>query len=231
MKPTSRQLKEWFEYLWRNKAVYLWGGNGERITKQLTDRLYSIFRSASYNKKYYDNKYKEGVGRIGADCSGAFCPVSGFDATASGYYDRCRIKGAIGKIPHHKICQVFRKSLSGKIVHIGLYTGDGYTIEMKSSKANVHREKLNKLRWTYYGIPDWMEEVNPYPEPIKTIYKGCEGEDVKWVQYELCENGIIVDVDGQCGKKTDKAIRDYQKKHGLTVDGRCGSATRKNMKA
>ena len=96
---------------------------------------------------------------------------------------------------------------------------------MKSSKANVHKEKFNPLRWTHYGIPDWLDYVNPFPEPTYTISKGSNGVGVKWVQWILG-----VEVDGSCGKKTDKAIRDFQKKHKLEVDGRVGPATRKEMK-
>ena len=249
MKPTNKQLLEWFEYLWQNKAIYLWGANSEKITKKLTDKLFSWFGDKTYNKAYYDNKFKEGSGKIGADCSGSFYPISGFDTTAEGYYKRCAVKGGLLKLPKDKICQVFKKNLSGKITHIGLYCGNGYTIEMKSSKDNVHKEKFNPLRWTYYGIPDWIEYVkaNPYIEPTRTIYYDainkkviCKGEDVKWVQWELIEDGItevIIDskkkkltIDGECGRITDAAIREYQRKHKLTIDGKAGPKTRTEMK-
>lgn len=249
MKPTDKQLLEWFEYLYQSKAIYLWGANCEKITRTLTDKLFKQYGSKTYDKAYYDNKFKEGNGKIGADCSGSFYAVSGFDTTAEGYYNKCTVKGSILKLPRNKICQVFHRNASGKITHIGLYCGNGYTIEMKSSKENCVKEKLNPLRWTYYGIPDWVEDVkaNPYPEPDRTIYYDtvnkkivCKGEDVKWVQWELIEDGITevlldgkkkkLTVDGECGKITDAAIRTYQKKHGLVVDGKCGPATRKEMK-
>lgn len=217
----------YFENLYKNKAVYLWGANSEIITKELTDKLYRIFGDKTYNKAYYDNKFKEGAGRVGADCSGAFRPISGFDTTAQGYYDLCKEKGSISKLPLSKVCLVFKRNLSGRMTHIGLYCGNGYTIEMKSSKDNCVKEKLKKSRWTHYGIPAWIEyhKTNPYPEPKRTIYKGCQGEDVKWVQWHL---GI--EVDGNAGSGTDKAIREFQKKNGLVIDGRCGPATREKMK-
>jgi peptidoglycan hydrolase-like protein with peptidoglycan-binding domain len=242
MKPTNKQLLEWFEYLYQSKAIYLWGANSEKITKKLTDKLFSCFGSKDYPREYYDNKLKEGEGRIGADCSGSFYPISGFDATADGYFKRCAVKSNVLGIPKDKICQVFKRNLSGKITHIGLYCGNGYTIEMKSSKDNVHKEKLNPLRWTYYGIPDWVEYVkaNPYPEPTTTISFGSKGDAVKWVQWELIGDGItevIVDgkkkkltIDGECGSITDAGIRLYQSKHGLSIDGKVGPDTRKEMK-
>lgn len=241
MKPTNKQLLEWFEYLYQSKAIYLWGANGERITKKLTDKLFSWFGSEDYPRPYYDNKLMDGNGRIGADCSGSFYPISGFDTTAEGYYKRCAVKGSILKLPKDKICQVFKKGISGRITHIGLYCGNGYTIEMKSSKDNCVKQKFNPLRWTYYGVPDWVDYVkaNPFTEPTDTVYLGVKNPTVKWVQWELIEDGItyvIIDgkkkkltIDGLCGKITDAAIREYQRKHGLLIDGKVGPKTRDEM--
>ena len=73
---TQKQFKDHYQNLYNKKAVYVWGANGETITKNLIDRLYRTFNSKTYNKKYYDNKLKEGDGRIGADCSGSIYPLS-----------------------------------------------------------------------------------------------------------------------------------------------------------
>jgi hypothetical protein len=227
----DRRVVEYFENLHKKKAIYLWGANSEIITKTLVDKLYKIFGSKTYDKKYYDDKLKEGIGKIGADCSGAFKPVSGFDTTAQGYYDRCRERGSIGKLPLSKVCLVFKRNLVGRVNHIGLYCGNGYTIEMKSSKENCVKEKLKKSRWTHYGIPLWIiyPLANPYPEPKRTIFRGVNGEDVKWVQWHLARY-YNLEIDGSCGSGTDKIIREFQKKNKLAVDGRCGLATRKELK-
>lgn len=239
---TDKQLVEWFEKLHQEKAIYLWGANSEIITKSLTDKLFTWFGSKTYDKGYYDNKFKEGFAKIGADCSGSFKPISGFDTTAQGYYNSCKEKGLISKIPMNKVCLVFRKNLSGRITHIGLYCGNGYTIEMKSSKENCVKEKLKPWRWTYYGVPNWIEypKGNPYQEPIGLIKKGSVGDGVKWVQWELIEFGLTsvwlngkrykIEVNGICDAATEKAIRWFQRKNGLDVDGVVGKDTRKKMK-
>lgn len=230
---TDKMLAEWFETLYKTKAIYVWGANSERITRKLMDKLFSWFTSKTYNKTYYDGKLIEGFEKIGADCSGSFYPISGFDSTAQGYYGRCKESGSIVKIPRSKVCQVFHYSIiQGKITHIGLYLGNGYTIEMRNSKDNCVKQKFNPFRWTYYGIPDWITyvKINPYPEPTETVFKGMKTLAVKWVQWELVQDGFKLSIDGSCGKITDKAIRDYQKKHGLEVDGRVGTITRKEMK-
>lgn len=59
----------------------------------------------------------------------------------------------------------------------------------------------------------------------KTISYGSSGEDVKKLQKYLNENGYSLSVDGQFGSKTQNAVRDYQKKNGLSADGIVGDKT------
>lgn len=150
---TQKQFKEHFRNLLNGKAVYVWGANGQIITKELVDELYNSYGSKTYNRAYYDNKLKEGAGRIGADCSGAFYPLSKGDKTARGYYETCTTKGNIKDMPKNIACMVFNANLT----HVAAYMGDGTTIEMKSSAENVHKESFNEARWTYYGIPTWLD--------------------------------------------------------------------------
>lgn len=156
MAKKTKEVISYFEDLYKNKAVYLWGANGQTITKELCDKLYATYGTSTYNKTYYNNKFKEGQGRIGADCSGAMYVMSGFDTTAQGYYDKCSTKGLISKIDKSKPCLVFKYSKT-KMNHIGFYCGDGYTIEMESSKTNCVKKKLSDGKWTHYGIPKWID--------------------------------------------------------------------------
>ncbi len=58
-----------------------------------------------------------------------------------------------------------------------------------------------------------------------TLQYGSSGSEVKKLQQELNKNGYKLDVDGQFGSKTQAAVRDYQKKNGLSVDGIVGKNT------
>lgn len=58
-----------------------------------------------------------------------------------------------------------------------------------------------------------------------TIQYGSSGEDVKKLQTELNKYGYNLDVDGQFGSKTQSAVKDYQQKHNLQVDGIVGENT------
>ncbi len=97
------------------------------------------------------------------------------------------------------------------------------------------------------ALEDGSAYANPYPEPTDTVYYDavnqkivCKGDAVKWVQWELIADGItevVLDskkkkltIDGECGRITDAGIREYQRKHGLTIDGKAGPKTRTEMK-
>lgn len=239
MSVTQLELKNHFLELGSKGALYVWGANGQIITKELMDKLYASFKSAKYNRTYYNNKLKKGKGKPGADCSGAFYPVSGYDTTAAGYYNKCKQKGAIGTIPKDKICMVFKKNSSGNINHIGLYTGDGYVSEMASSALNYRRKKLAGNGWGLWGIPDFVSDSGTVDKAAATSgkkYTKITGviDTVAEVQIWLNDTfdaGLVVD---NCyGPKTKKAlIKALQRTlddvydAGLKVDGEFGPKTK-----
>lgn len=59
----------------------------------------------------------------------------------------------------------------------------------------------------------------------KNISYGARGEDVKKLQKALNANGYKLSVDGKFGPQTQKAVKDYQKKNKLKVDGVVGKNT------
>lgn len=55
---------------------------------------------------------------------------------------------------------------------------------------------------------------------------------IKWLQYRLVELGYNIGkcgIDGSFGYDVEKAVKQYQKDHGLKVDGRVGSRTYKSL--
>ncbi len=58
-----------------------------------------------------------------------------------------------------------------------------------------------------------------------TIKYGSSGSEVYKLQKKLNEKGYKLDVDGKFGTKTQAAVKDYQKKNGLAVDGIVGKNT------
>ena len=78
-------------------------------------------------------------------------------------------------------------------------------------------------------VDDKPKTGNPYPEPTKNVRLNSRGNDVRWLQYQLNTYGYRLIVDGVAGNLTIGALIDFQRKHGLTADGVCGSATRASL--
>lgn len=233
MAKTSKQVTAHFKALYDGRAVYVWGANCESITRELIDRLYKTYGTLKYNLEYYNSKLNEGKGRIGADCSGSFYPVSGYDTTADGYYNRCTKKGTIASLPKSTPCMVFIKQ-SGKMVHVGWYDGSGRVYEMRSSAMNARHDALSS-RWTHFGLPNFVDYSDIKEEKDETVMielnelkKGSKGNQVKTVQRILIAIGYSCGKwgsDGDFGASTDDAVRKFQRAKGLTVDGIVGKNT------
>lgn len=127
---------------------------------------------------------------------------------------------------------------------IGLEWGGAWTsiVDMPHFQLPNWGSTPTKLK-KEYGTPDkfiatWGKSTststtvkkNPYAKPTKTLYKGKTGNAVKWVQWELNQTEKAkLTVDGDFGAKTDKAVRAFQKKYKLEVDGIVGKNTREKL--
>ena len=107
--------------------------------------------------------------------------------------------------------------------------GDGNTIEMRSSKLNVQKEKFNAARWTYYGIPDWLE-TETTEEPVKESGDPIIRNIQQWCN-EYCNAELVID--GEYGPKTKaglcKALQHYLNityNENLEEDGIFGEKTK-----
>lgn len=59
----------------------------------------------------------------------------------------------------------------------------------------------------------------------RTLKRGQEGADVRYLQRRLAVLGFAVEADGKFGPATEQAVRELQKAHGYDVDGLVGPAT------
>lgn len=208
--------------LYKNNAVYVWGANGEIITKELTDRLYRTYGSATFDKDYYNNKFKTGQGKIGCDCSGSIYPLSKSDNTAKGYYNLCPKRGVISSLNRNVACLIFNSSFT----HVGAYVGNGISIEMMNSIRNCVKQNFNKSRWAFWGIPSWLDtktnvsssssQIDVKPSVSNTSYSSVIANVQKWCN-SFCNSNI--EVDGIQGKNTIKALcKALQHYHNLNYD-------------
>lgn len=75
------------------------------------------------------------------------------------------------------------------------------------------------------------KNYNPFPVPKVTLRNGSTGQGVKWLQVELDNRGYHLNIDGIFGPRTEAAVKEYQKKQGLVVDGIVGARTRGELTA
>ena len=63
----------------------------------------------------------------------------------------------------------------------------------------------------------------------RTLKRGDEGDDVRIIQEVLAKKGAPITPDGKYGRSTETAVKDFQSRNGLTVDGEIGPQTRKKL--
>lgn len=138
-------------------------------------------------------------------------------------------KGAIADMPKDKVCCVFKR-VGTKMEHTGMHIGGGVIIHCS---VEVKQGKTTDKGWTHYAIPKGLDGTVPTPEPQPdptkpTLKKGSRGEYVSLLQTKLIMFGYDLGssgADGIFGKKTEEAVKKFQKDSGLKVDGIVGKDT------
>ncbi len=231
-------------------AGYWWGCYGQRATKKLLE-----FKTNQYPDVYKTELYSDALNQIGKrvfDCCGL---IKGYlwsdtpnsepsydastDVNVNGLFIRCRETGVLSSIPEILGVCVFTPSLD----HVGVYIGNGYVIEARGHKYGVVKTKLQERGWRLWGKPsmiDYSDSFNtkwnePYQKLSSTdkvmidrlpmIKEGSKGVFVKMLQLLLSYHKYDVDDTGLYDFNTYMAVKDWQKKLGLEVDGICGKNT------
>ena len=231
---------------------YVWGAVGAQCTPE--KRKYYAQRSSCpagevtqiYKKcQYYTDKgeksgkgcggceyYPENMRVLINDCQGFvknICGRVGITFTGGGATSMWNgstnwaEKGTRSTLPE-KLCCIFWQASDKKTMsHIGFYIGGGWMIHCSGS---VKKEKISG-KVTHWAIPRGLGGETPMPwRP--TIRRGSKGEDVKYVQQILIDQGYDLGssgADGVFGAKTEAAVRAFQKKNGLVADGVVGPLT------
>ena len=134
---------------------------------------------------------------------------------------------------------------------IGVDSSNVTTLGGNTSTNNVKKRSWN-LSNSYirgYGVPKYTSGSNPTPTPTPSgsvqdltnpknpnkystppsgtyLNVGDSGTYVRWLQACLNQCGYSCDVDGQFGYGTAEALKSFQRKYGLTVDGGFGPECR-----
>ena len=134
---------------------------------------------------------------------------------------------------------------------IGVSSSEVTTLGGNTSTNNVKKRSWN-LSNSYirgYGVPKYTSGSTPTPTPTPSgsvqdltnpknpnkystppsgtyLNVGDSGTYVRWLQACLNQCGYSCDVDGQFGYGTAEALKSFQRKYGLTVDGGFGPECR-----
>ena len=222
---------------------YIWGTAGVMWTQARQDQLNKTTDENRALSRKYGDKW---IGHMVADCSGLFVwafkqydlPMSHISSNIFISYCTSN-KGKLTTALKQTIrpgSAVFTGESAGKHPHVGLYIGNNEVIEAKGTINGVINSSLTDKKWTFYGE---LKEVSydgadpvPTPEPTPgwrpTIRRGNKGADVVECQTMLTRLGYDIGscgIDGDFGRGTEKAVREFQSDHKLVVDGVVGPMT------
>ena len=243
---TGQGAADFAKNAYNNGWKYVYGAHGQVITKEIVDGLRKTF-PGMYTQSYYEKTLKA-VGSRGVDCVGLLKaylwwqgsdknpkPTSGVAGGATAMYNEAKEKGSMSSMPDEAGIILFRPG------HVGIYIGGGYVID--ASGVDYGIKKNNQLsKWKYWFRSPYLtysgsgSNNNPdngsTPADGDVLKKGAKGEPVKKLQNRLKELGYFTGtVDGDFGSSTEKSVKEFQKKAGLTADGVAGQATQKRLYA
>lgn len=169
---------------------YMWGGILREITPQYIEQLramYGTLAGTGYTAARYKELYSiANKGYYGVDCIGLIKSyywsgntnggtgspkygAAGYpDVNANMMFNRAKVKGKIDTLPERKgVIVISRKNGN----HVGVYIGNGYTIESTLSKRGdgVVKHKLDKAFWTDWFECPYIEYRKDVKEQLKTV--------------------------------------------------------------
>ncbi len=226
---------------------YIMGATGWICTQARLDA------QAKQYPDYAAKIYKYGPQWIGIKCydcaqltrtcaeAAGYKLVSG--ATSQWNQDTWEDKGTIDTLPaDSRGIMLFRQDGS-KMAHVAVCLGDGTEAEALGHQYGVVRRSMAGRSFTHWAklrdldvgttptIPDVQPETPKVLQP--TLSRGAQddmftGPYVSSMQQRLLIHGIKLPrygVDGDFGRETETAVKQFQGLHGLTVDGVCGPWT------
>ncbi|MCR3758568.1 L,D-transpeptidase [Clostridium felsineum] len=96
-----------------------------------------------------------------------------------------------------------------------------------SGCGNLENKTKNPVKSK--NLPSATKKVKEAPKP-KIFKLGSSGSDVKKIQDKLNNYGYAITADGKFGPSTDWAVRDFQYKHNIPIDGSVSDQTMNLLK-
>lgn len=243
-KITGKQYAEEALKIYKMKpaAGYIWGTSGVLWTEKRQENLDKTTDSDRAMGRKYGKKW---IGHYVWDCSGltsncgAKLGLKFYHGSNSSWRLDCANKGKLVTGMELPVGAWVYTGNDDKKPHIGIYTGNGKVTEAASTTQGVIQTKLHGGKWKYWGLGkgitfDFVPKGEAIPEKDKaaalakkypTIKRGAKGEIVSQLQDLLSKDGSSLKIDGIFGIGTESAVKAFQRKHGLVVDGIVGPKT------
>ena len=236
---SSEALIELFEQALNDEWGYIWGTAGEMWTAAKQENLNKTTDADRANSRKYGAKW---IGHMVADCSGlfswAFKKLGSYMYHGSDtmYRKYCKYHGELNK-GQRTDGQALKPGTAvfcwngKKYSHVGLYVGNGVVIEAAGSQQGVIKSKVTATKWKYWGELINVSFDAKGDDTVvwhPTIRRGSKGDDVREAQTILYNLGYGLGsygIDGDFGKATEAAVKEFQRDHGLTQDGVVGPMT------
>lgn len=220
---------------------YVYGAKGRegKFTQKKYDflrRAYPSVFTSSYCAKIARKRL---VGKVCCDCSGLIDWYTHKGLGSSQLYSTAYARLPISQWKNFAVGTVVWKP-----GHVGVYLGNGKVAEAKGIDYGTVISNITATKWEYgltfsyisYNIQTKIttytyKTKNPYTEPAALLRYRSKGNGVRWLQWELKEAGYNIAIDGDFGKATLEAVRQFQTSAKIEVDGVVGPGTRKALKA
>lgn len=197
---------------------YVWGAMGEILTPEKLQWFKDVLGASHYD--FNGVSASKWLNMQVFDCSGLiqWClselgEITGAKVSAAYfYYNKC-IPIAYSDLQEGDL--VFIKG-SDDINHIGIYAGNGQTVEAMGTAYGVVYGNVSRFnlfgRLREGGSADMLQ-------------RGDSGSTVAELQSKLNSLGYDLTVDGDYGSNTTEAIKNFQMGNGLSADGVAGVET------
>lgn len=252
---TAAALTEFIDYLQEqvdNGSIYVWGAQGQNYTtitenwiRAKENSTTNANRAIRFWKKQKEAGYEKKLRAF--DCSGlAMYYLQNLTKAYSSDMNANSLRGKCEKLAKGSLKKgdwVFRVDSSGKAYHIGYVIDDSLNvIEAKGRDDGVVKRGINASGasyWNAFGRPAvFKAEIEKAAKEssknttwsvsrvLKLVSPMMRGDDVNELQIRLNDAGYSCGAaDGIFGRKTEAAVKKYQKAKGLTVDGKAGKNT------
>lgn len=239
-------------YIWGGQTQVIRGGivyKDDTFTKELgkaedwIKKAETSTKNANRALKLYNSRKNTFEVIPCVDCSGYGTNwlynkkrIASSDMTANGMKAKCTM---INKSDLKRGDWVFRIYTSGdkkgRAYHIGYVIDEKLNVaEAKGRDDGAIIRPFDSDYWNAYGRPSYFaDEINEeisyrivFTRVLKNVSPRMNGDDVMALQVLLNEaTDADLGVDGIFGRKTERAVMEYQELKGLKVDGKAGEDT------